>query len=467
MSAKSLRLRLLVAAAISLIIALLLAGVALVGVFERYVVRRLGSELDTYVRQLAANVSLSSDGSLQISRPLADPRFEAPMSGLYWQVSDDATGAKLRSRSLWDHVIELPDDPLKPGGVHRHDLPGPNGETLYVSERGVIFSAGDAKHLMRIIAGINRKEIIEARSEFAGDVAQSLAILAAVLLIAAWGQIAIGLRPLEAVRRSANAVRSGEQKTLLVDGPEEIMPLVSELNSLLETKAKTIEAAKARAANLAHARKTPLTVLATDAERLSRKGETEIARELQDLAFGMRRHIDRELSRARLQSAAATADQSTAVREVINGVVRTLSRSPKGATVSWKIDIASDARTSLPDEEATELFGVLLDNALKWSRSEIHIFEVGDGSHCVIIQDDGPGVSPDQLARLGQRGMRLDESIEGSGLGLSIAADILEAFGGDIKFRMRQPHGLQVVVALPAVADKKLHAPEATAGKFG
>jgi signal transduction histidine kinase len=460
MSGKSLRLRLLVAAAISLIIAVLLAGVALVGVFERYVVRRIGAELDTYVRQLAANVSLSADGSLQISRQLADPRFDIPLSGLYWQVSDDATGAKSRSRSLWDHVIELPEDPLKPGAVHRHDLPGPNGEMLFVSERGVIFTVGEERRLLRIIAGIDRNEIIEARSEFAGDVAQSLAILAAVLLAAAWGQIAIGLKPLEAVRRSVNAVRSGEQKTIRVDGPEEIMPLVAEVNSLLEAKAKTIEAAKARASNLAHALKTPLTVLATDAERLARKGETEIASELHDLAFGMRRHIDRELSRVRLQSAAATAKQSTGVRDIIEGVMRTLSRSPKGATVSWRIEITSDARTSVPEEDATELFGVLLDNAVKWSRSEIRVAREGGNGLCIIIEDDGPGVSADQLVRLGQRGIRLDETTEGSGLGLAIAADILEAYGGEMRFRMRQPHGLQVVVALPAVHAGKLSAPK-------
>jgi signal transduction histidine kinase len=460
MSGKSLRLRLLVAAAISLIIALLLAGVGLVDVFERYVVRRIGAELDTYVRQLAANVSLSSDGALKINGRLADPRFEAPLSGLYWQVSDDATGAKSRSRSLWDHAIELPDDPLKPGAVHRHDLPGPNGETLFVSERGVIFTVGEEKHLLRIIAGIDRKEIIEARREFAGDVAQSLAILAAVLLAAAWGQIAVGLRPLEAVRRSVNAVRSGEQKSIRVDGPEEIMPLVGEVNSLLEAKAKTIEAAKARAANLAHALKTPLTVLATDAERLARKGEIEIASELHDLAFGMRRQIDRELSRARLQSAAATARQSTGVREVIEGVIRTLSRSPKGATVSWRIELPSTARTSVSEEDGTELFGALLDNALKWSRSEIRVAELDGDSLCILIEDDGPGVSADQLARLGRRGVRLDETIEGSGLGLAIAADILEAYGGEMRFGMREPHGLQVVVALPAARRRDLHAPK-------
>lgn len=456
MSGRSLRLRLLVAAAISLTVALLLAGAALVGVFERYVVRRVAAELDTYVRQLAATVSLSSDGSLQIGRQLADPRFDAPLSGVYWQVSDDATGAKLRSRSLWDHVIELPNDSLEPGGVHRHDLPGPNGETLFVSERGVIFTIGDERHLLRIIAGVDRKEIIEGRSEFAGDVAQSLAILASGLLLAAWGQIAIGLRPLEAVRRSVNAVRSGEQKTVLIEGPDEIMPLVAEVNSLLEAKAKALDAAKARAANLAHALKTPLTVLATDADRLSRKGEIEIASELHDLAIGMRRQIDRELSRARVQSAAATAKQSTVVRDVIEGVIRTLSRSPKGATVSWRIEIPNNIKTSLAEEDAAELFGVLLDNALKWSRSEVRVAAAGGDRLCVNIEDDGPGVSADQLAKLGQKGIRLDETIEGSGLGLAIAADILEAYGGELRFRTLQPHGLQVAVALPAAGGNNL-----------
>ena len=323
MNAKSLRLRLSAAAAISLTIALLIAGVGLVALFERQVVRRIGIELDTYIRQLAANVSTRPDGSLQLGRPLADPRFDEPLSGLYWQIADDTTGAKLRSRSLWDHVINLPDDLLEPGVVHHHDLPGPSGETLFVSERRVIYTVGDGTRPLRITAAIDRKEIVDARSAFAGDVTRSLAILAGVLLIASWGQIAIGLRPLEALRRSVNAVRSGEQKTITVDEPEEIMPLVAEVNSLLDAKAKAIESAKARAANLAHGLKTPLTVLATDAERLRRKGETEIADEIQDLAFGMRRHINRELSRARLQSNAGITKQQTAVRDVIESVIRT------------------------------------------------------------------------------------------------------------------------------------------------
>lgn len=448
MNAKSLRLRLSVAAAISLTIALLIAGVALVLLFERQVVRRIGIELDTYIRQLAANVSVNPDGSLQLSRPLADPRFDQPLSGLYWQIVDDTTGIKLRSRSLWDHVIDLPDHPLEPGVVHHHDLSGPSGETLFTSERRIIYTIGDRTRRLRMTAALDRKEIIEARSEFAGDVALSLAILAGVLLVASWGQIVIGLWPLEALRRSVNAVHAGEQKTIAVDEPEELMPLVTEVNSLLDAKAKAIESAKSRAANLAHGLKTPLTVLATDAERLRRKGETEIADELQDLAFGMRRLINHELSRARLQSTSGMAKEGIAIRNVIESVIRTLSRSPKGSRISWRIEVSTEAVAYISAEDATELLGVLLDNAVKWANTEVHIATRGENGLRIVIEDDGPGVSADQIAKLGQRGVRLDEATEGSGLGLSIAADIVEAYGGQMRFGALAPHGFQVGVIL-------------------
>lgn len=449
MNAKSLRLRLSVAATISLTIALLVAGVALVLLFERQVVRRIGNELDTYIRQLSANVTVNPDGSLQLNRSLADPRFDQPLSGLYWQIVDDATGVKLRSRSLWDHVIDLPDHPLEPGVVHHHDLLGPSGEALFTSERRIIYAVGGQTRRLRITVALDHKEISEARSEFAGDVALSLAVLAMVLLVASWGQIVVGLWPLEALRRSVNAVRAGEQKTIAVDEPEEVMPLVAEVNSLLDAKAKAVEIAKARAANLAHGLKTPLTVLATDAERLRRKGETEIADELQELAFGMRRLINHELSRARLQSTPRIGKEGIAIRNVVEGVIKTLSRSPKGSRISWRIQISAEAVAYVSEEDATELFGVLLDNAVKWSDTEVCVAERGENGLRIVVEDDGPGVSADQIAKLGQRGVRLDEATEGSGLGLSIAADIVEAYGGQMSFGARAPHGLQVAVALP------------------
>ena len=192
--------------------------------------------------------------------------------------------------------------------------------------------------------------------------------------------------------------------------------------------------------------------MATDAERLRRKGETEIADEIQDLAFGMRRHINRELSRARLQSNAGITKQQTAVRDVIESVIRTLSRSPKGARVFWRIEVSTEATANIGAEDATELFGVLLDNALKWSDTEVRVAAEGDNGLRIVIEDDGPGVSADQFAKLGQRGVKLDDATEGSGLGLSIAADIVEAYGGQMSFRARAPHGFQVVVILSGPA---------------
>nr|CCD32094.1 Integral membrane sensor signal transduction histidine kinase [Methylocystis sp. SC2] len=460
MNAKSLRLRLSIAAAISLTIALLVAGAALVLLFERQVVRRIGNELDTYIRQLAANVSVDPDGSLQLNRPLADPGFDQPLSGLYWQIVDDTTGAKLRSRSLWDHVIDLADHPLEPGVVHHHDLTGPSGETLFTSERRIIYAVGDGMRRLRITAALDRKEIVEARSEFAGDVALSLAVLAAALFFASWGQIAIGLRPLEGLRRSVNAVRAGEQKSVAVDEPEEIMPLVAEVNSLLDAKAKAIESARARAANLAHGLKTPLTVLATDAERLRQKGETEIADELQDLAFGMRRLINHELSKARLQSAPGIAKEGVAIRDVIESVIRTLSRSPKGSQISWRNEVSTKTIAYISAEDATELFGVLLENAVKWAETKVRIAAQGEHGLRIVIEDDGPGVSADQIAKLGLRGVRFDETTEGSGLGLSIAADIVEAYGGRMSFGIRAPHGFQVAVILSGHAGEARNAPK-------
>ncbi|PWB88848.1 sensor histidine kinase [Methylosinus sporium] len=450
MIAKSLRLRLSIAAAVSLAIALSVAGVALVFLFERQVERRIGNELDTYIRQISANVSIEPDGSLHFDRPLADPRFEQPLSGLYWQIVDDTSGAKLRSRSLWDHVIGLPDHPLEPGAVHHHDMVGPSGETLFTSERRIVYPVGASARRLRITVGLDRKEINDARSEFIGDVAASLAILAVVLLLASWGQIVIGLWPLEALRRSVNAVRSGRQKTIAVDEPEEIMPLVDEVNSLLEARAKAVESAKARAANLAHGLKTPLTVLTTDAERLRRKGEMEIADELQELAFGMRRLVNRELSKARLQSSPGSVGQGVAVRSVIEGIAKTLSRSPRGSGLSWRIEVSPDAFIDLSEEDATELFGVLLDNAVKWTQTEIRVTSQSEDRRLrVDIEDDGPGVPSEQITRLGQRGLRFDETTEGTGLGLSIAADIIEAYAGEMTFAVRLPRGLCVSVILP------------------
>ena len=443
---RSLKLRLALAAILSIVLALAVGGLGLAFIFERHVVRRVGIELEAHLRQLAAEIAFAGDGSLQIAREPSDPRFNEPLSGLYWQALDEGNGQSLRSRSLWDQSLLLPPRRAGPGVIEQHVIPGSSNYKLFVSERTVAYSDKAASRVVRLAIAVDRRDIVRARTAFARDAAQLLALLALVLMAAAWTQIVVGLRPLEALRRSVNRVRSGDQPRIDVDRPTEVMPLVAEVNSLLDAQDTAIERARRRAADLAHGLKTPLQVLAMDAERLRTKGETQLADEIDELAAGMRRHVGRELSRARLQSWASTMALRTSVKDAVDQIVRTLSRSPKGQAMQFEIDIAPETTAAMPPADLTELIGNLLDNAVKWARSEVRVRAANGPGLTLVIEDDGPGVSPELLASLGKRGVRLDETVEGTGLGLAIAIDIVEAYGASITFGNRDTTGFRVTI---------------------
>jgi len=451
MRVKSLRIRLAIIAAISIVAVLATSAFGLALLFERHVVRRMNTELDTYVLQLAAGTSLAEDGTLRLARELADPRFFEPDSGRYWQIEDDNTGAQLRSRSLWENVIPLPPDVIAVGATHRHLLDGPDGTRLMVSERRIIFPHRAEAHQIRIAAAIDEAEVQTAVRQFVSDVAAALLLLAGILMLASWLQISVGLRPLAALQQSVAAIRSGRQRHIDMEGPAEVMPLVHEVNSLLDDRETAIAAAKARAADLAHGLKTPLTVLAGDAERLRHKGETAIADEIDELAAGMRRHVQHELSRAMIQATRRPA-APTPVLPAIESVVRTLARSPKGGTLSWRIDADDDALVAIRDDDLFELLGAVLENASKWAASEVAISAKGNSPVRIMVEDNGPGVAADHLPLLGDRGVRMDQSVEGTGLGLALARDVARKYGGRLLFERAGLGGLRVVAELPGAA---------------
>ncbi|MEN8196921.1 MAG: sensor histidine kinase, partial [Pseudomonadota bacterium] len=200
MSRRSLRLRLLVASVFSIAAALAIAGFGLGALFERRVERRAKAELATYTHQLAASLVIDEGGAVTLSRTLADPRFDQAFSGLYWQLREDGGDLLLRSRSLWDHVLPLPTDSLLPGVVHNHTLQGPQDAELLVQEQLVIYSKPSGQRTIRIVVALDRREIAEASEEFTEEMIPALMLLALVLIAAAWLQVSVGLRPLEAVR---------------------------------------------------------------------------------------------------------------------------------------------------------------------------------------------------------------------------------------------------------------------------
>ncbi len=448
---RSLRLRLLLVSTASVIAALILANFVLVELFERHVERRVGAELETYLRQLSGFIHFDSQGGITTQGALADPRLVEPLSGLYWQIQDNDTGATLRSRSLWDYVIPLP--PLKPGSevVRGYHRPGPGDTVLIVKERLVTFESLQDLHRLRLVFAIDNKSVTQAGREFASDLFWPFVALAAFLCLAAAVQIWFGLRPLEAVRGAVNAVRTREKNRLPTTFPDEIMPLVAEMNVLLDMQEKIIEQSHHRASDLAHALKTPLTVILSDAKKLRSTGQAEIADELEFLIGQMRRYIERELSRARLAHRTAHQVVSCDAVSSITSVVRALKRTPRGALLQWSLEMPDECPVSMDSGDLSEVLGNILDNAVKWAQARVSVCISRDDNNIVItIMDDGPGAPPEKMSDLGRRGFRMDEKKPGSGMGLAIADDILAVYAGHMSIVNGPMGGLLVNIRLPA-----------------
>jgi signal transduction histidine kinase len=466
MTRRSLRFRLLAAAAGSIALALLVAGLGLTALFERHVERRLETQLDDNLGQILAHLKATPDGRVLFDLALADPRFQTPLSGLYWQIQDQDRPTLLRSRSLWDAVLTLPGDTLADGALHRHDLVGPGGQALLAVERQVVFRPESEGRRLRVAVALDRQELTQARRAFAADMAPYLVLLGAVLMVSAWVQVRVGLAPLDAVRQGLKSIRSGAARRLPADYPDEVVPLVEEFNALLDGRDGAIERARAWTADLAHGLKTPLVVLAADAQRLRDAGQPELADDLDGLAQTMRKRVDRELIRARIrariparipvQNAAqppaqgdppgfrggaglGAADLGADLPATLDRVVRTLQRTPTGSRLLWDLDGPEALRVPMLSEDLMELLGNVLENAATWAASRVVVRVSAADPVVVRVEDDGPGVPEGALEVLGQRGLRLDERIPGSGLGLAIAQDICDAYGAELAFG----HGAQ------------------------
>jgi signal transduction histidine kinase len=450
----SLRRRLLAAGAASILIALALAGLGLTLLFERHVERRVVIELEMDLRQLIGQIGRGENGDLILERPLADPRFEEPLSGLYWQITEVPGRILLRSRSLWDVTLDLPPDRLRTGEVHRHTIVGPGGATLLVLERHIALPQSLGGNSIRAAVAIDRGEIHVAGRAFASELAPSLAVLAAVLIAAAWVQVRIGLRPLDAIRRRLAAIRNGTAARLGTDFPDEVQPLSAEVDGLMDTQDATIERARAHAADLAHGLKTPLTVLADDAQQLRRRGEVDLADEIAALVEGMRRHVERELARARA-GIRARGGANEPIFPVAEQVVEVMRRTPRGKKLGWTIDIPSDLAVGIDAQDLAEVLGNLVENAAQWAKSSVRLCGwQGNTAAGLFVEDDGPGVPDHEIEAVLARGGRLDAAKPGTGLGLAIVGDLVETYGGSLVLNRSPLGGLRAELMLPSRRDK-------------
>jgi signal transduction histidine kinase len=428
----SLRLRLLLAGAISVLAALALSGVGLALLFERHVERRVAAELVIDLNQVVAGIDRGADGALAMAKAPADPRFTKPLSGLYWQV--ETGGATLRSRSLWDSRLALPPDTIADGAVHRHRIPGPNGAELVAVERSLTLPERLGGGAMRAAVAVDAADIAAATRAFAVDLLPYLVLIAVFLIAASYAQVAVGLRPLVAVRGRLAAIREGQARRLGRGFPDEIVPLAGEVDALLDARDAQIKKARARAGDLAHGLKTPLQVLAGDVERLRAKGESGIAAQIEEVAASMGRHVDRELARARI--AAGGGEATAQITDVVRRVVAVVVRTPAGAGLDWSIEIPAALLGRIDPDDLAEAIGNLAENAARHARNQVAIRSRRDAGMVVItVADDGPGIPPEHLEDALSRGGQLDRSGNGAGLGLAIVGDIAEAWGGRFEVR--------------------------------
>ena len=304
--AASLRWRLLLAALLAVSLALVLAGVAIARLFERHVTQQFDLRLQDQLTQLLAALEPDADGQPVLARPLADPRWQRPYGGLYWQVQ--AVGRAeaepaLRSRSLWDERLPLADDTLPDGALHRHALPGPAGQRLRALERAVQW--GDHGPRWRVVVAADTRELEQALGAFHGALARSLAGLGAALLAAVAAQLWLGLRPLRALQQALR-VRDGHETRLRGHFVAEVQPLVEDFNRVLAHDEQGVERARRLAGNLAHAIKTPLAVIGTLAEELQPR-EPALATALQEQVQRLREQAEARRASGQTGAAASTA----------------------------------------------------------------------------------------------------------------------------------------------------------------
>lgn len=405
---------------------------------EAHVLSRLRHDTEALLGKLRA----TRDGVLTPDCDGMMPIYSQPFSGHYFKVlSGDET---IRSRSLWDQDIEA--GPLTPGGVAQWHADGPNGQRLLV--RGAGYRVGGSE--VTLVLAEDLTPLLSALVRFE-RVFTLLAIggLTLMLLIQRF-IVRAGFRRLEPVYRDIEGLEHGTTSRLAEDTPAEILPLVRKLNRLLAVYDKRLSRSRNAAGNLAHALKGPLNLMI---QQLSRPGDAldaQIRRRCREEIDRVRALIERELKRARIAGGGAPGAMldPRADLPVLGDLLKRIYRD-KPLEIHSRLD--HEGTLPLDREDMLELIGTLLDNACKWSRGTVHCsLEVTRDGIRIRVEDDGPGCTEAEMTSIVERGVRLDEGIDGHGLGLSIARDIVDSYAGRLSIgRSESLGGFSAQVDLP------------------
>ena len=435
------RMMLIAAGWISLL--LLVGGFALDRTLTGLVTRNFDEQLEFMVTGMIASAEIDDFGEVWFNRALGDQRFLEPNSGLYWQVSGEGFDPYL-SRSLWDRTIDLERESTLESPPIFYDSPQFDGEPLRIVQRSAILPDSDTQWTFTVAGA--RAELDAEIREVRSIVFVSFAILGAGLFLLAVLQTWYGLGPLRRIQLAIQRMRTAGRNRVTVPLPQEVQPLVEELNALLAHSEKQAEEARTHAGNLAHALKTPLTVVTNAATAEAPDLSKTVVRE----AAVMRRQVDHHLARARAvgRRAVGAVAQVFVCAEAVERAVGRLYPH-----VRFDLDGNKQARVAIERQDLEEILGNLIENAAKYGLGSVFVTvdATPQSELCEIwVEDDGTGIPEEERGRIFARGARLDTGKPGTGLGLAIVRDVAEIYGGRVELDESEDlGGLHVRLALP------------------
>jgi signal transduction histidine kinase len=457
MRGSSLATRLFLSATAWVVVILLITGVVLSSVYRDATERAFDRRLNLYLRTLVAEVATPDEPPDHQYQSLGEPLFELPLSGWYWQIArtDSARSEGRASRSLWDKKLPKLEDQgveVTPAGVRQGYVDGPEGQTLRMVERPVDLGA-DGKFLVTV-AG-DASEIFEETRTFDYYLAGTFVALSIGLVLTTIFQVRFGLAPLKRISEAIADIRSGRAERLEGEFPVEIAPLARETNALIDANRAIVERSRTHVGNLAHAIKTPLSVIVNEA---GAHGSDPFAQKVLEQADVMRDQVAHHLERARIAARLTVIGTVTEVVPVIEALGRTMEKIHRDRDIAIDIEAHDPVKFRGERQDLEEMAGNLVDNACKWAESRVFIEvqmlrggETGLGPMLqIIVDDDGRGLSAAERATVSRRGQRLDESKPGSGLGLSIVVDLASLYGGSLTLGTAPIGGLRAELVLPA-----------------
>ncbi|WP_199087634.1 sensor histidine kinase [Bosea sp. ASV33] len=451
----SLGTRLFFSAAVCCVLILVLAGVGLTTFYRRSAERGFDERLSVYIKQLVADLAAPPETERQTVGDLGEPRFDLPLTGWYWQITRlDGERPNVRaSRSLvGGQLPKLLDQSIAPNsrGLRESYVSGPDDRRLRILEREIDVGE-DGRFTVAVAAPAD--EIEGDIQDFRFTLAMTFVLLGIALVASTLVQVRFGLRPLVRLRSAVGAVRTGENPRIVGRYPPDLAPLASELNQLIDANHEILDRARTQVGNLAHALKTPLSVMLNEAGTSS---DGQLPQTVRAQAAIMRDQVQYYLDRARAAALSGALGGVTEIAPSLDALLRTFTKISQGRGISGSHTISPTLRFRGEKQDLEEMLGNLLDNAFKWAGSTVEVSLASEKAEdteriALLIDDDGPGLPEEAMADVLKRGRRLDETTPGSGLGLSIVVDIAKLYGGGLTLHRSPLGGLRARLELPSV----------------